>query len=275
MTLLASHFSRIQRRLQAEGDAAKSFSHGVNIGLNREAFIREFLTENISEYWGVGTGEIIHKDSSPEESRPQIDVVVHNKKYPKLSLATNIDLFFIETVSSFIEIKSRLKKDDLRKTATTTRHIKNLAEFSPQRFNPVGMVKNPRPYSFVFAYEGPKRIETVLKWLKELSAEDDYGLEPLKDTEPGGRFFFDHRFVDGVFVLGRGFVTLDALPFQSRVKQAIDKGLDVPPQSVWVYGKEQELLVLWALINQINAFLLWGEEDLNRHIGEVLMFIDT
>lgn len=275
MTLLASHFSRIQRRLQAEGDAAKSFHHGGNRGQNREAFIREFLTQNLSELWGVGTGEIIHKDSSPEERRRQIDVVVHNKKYPKLSLATNIDLFFIETVSSFIEIKSCLRKKDLRKTAATTKRIKNLAEFSPQRFNPLGMVKNPRPYSFVFAYEGPKRIETVLKWLKDISAEDEYGLDALKETEPGGRFFFHHRFVDGVFVLGRGFVTLDALPFKSRVEQAINKGLDVPPETVWVYGKEQELLVLWALINQINAFLLWSEEDLNRHIGEVLMYVDT
>ena len=275
MTYLASHFSRIQRRLQAEGAVARSFHHGLNRGQNREAFVREFLTQNISDFWGVGTGEIIHKDASPKEARPQIDVVVHNKKYPKLSMATNIDLFFIESVSSFIEIKSRLTKDGLRKTAATTKRVKNLAEFSPQRLSLAGLVKTPRPYSFVFAYEGPKRIETVLKWLKEISNEDEYGLNALKETEPSGRAFFDHRFVDGVFVLGRGFVTLDALPFKSRIEQAINRGLNVPPETVWVYGEKQELLMLWALINQINAHLLWSHEELTEYIGEVGMFIDA
>ena len=275
MTLLASHFSRIQRRLQAEGAAAKSFRHGLNRGQNREAFVREFLTQNISDLWEVGTGEIIHKDASPEEIGSQIDVVLHNKKYPKLSLATDVNLFFIESVSSFIEIKSCLREDDLRKTAATTKRIKSLAEFSPQRLSLAGLVKTPRPYSFVFAYEGPKRIETVLKWLKKISSEDEYGLSALKETEPGRRSFFDHRFIDGVFVLGRGFVTVDALPFKSQVEQAISQGRPAPPESVWVYGKNQELLVLWALINQINAHLLWSHEELTEYIGEVQMFIDT
>ena len=274
MTLLASHFERIQRRLQAEADAARSFQHGLNRGQIREAFIREFLAQNISDIWGVGTGEIIHKDSSPEEARNQIDVVVHNKKYPKLSLATGIDLFFIETVSSFIEIKSHLTKQDLRQTAATTKKLKSLANFAPQRMNPAGLVKTPRPYSFVFSFDGPKRIETVLKWLQEISSEDDYGLDALRNTEPKDRFFFDHTFVDGVFVLGRGFVTVDATPFQSQIAHAIEMGLGVSPDQIWVFGKEQELLLLWAFVNQVNASLLWGEEDLNDYIGTVGMFVE-
>ena len=48
----------------------------------REAFVREFLAQNISEFWGIGTGEVIHKEALPEEPRNQIDVVAHNKKFP-------------------------------------------------------------------------------------------------------------------------------------------------------------------------------------------------
>ena len=274
MTVLAAYFKRIQRRLQAEGDAARSFQHGSNRGQIREAFVREFLAQNISEFWGIGTGEVIHKDASPEELRHQIDVVVHNKKFPKLSLATGIDLFFIETVSSFIEIKSHLTKERLRKAAAVTKRIKSLADFPRQRINPIGLVETPRPYSFVFAYEGPKNIDTVLKWLKEISHEDEYGVEALRDTEPGRRSFFKHNFVDGVFLLGRGFVTLDALPFESQVSDAIESGLKVSPRAVWVWSREEELLMLWALINQINAYLLWGEADLTSYVGDVGMFID-
>ena len=112
ITLFRSHFERIQRRLEAtEGKAAQSFHHGLNRGLIREAFIREFLSDNLSEFWGVGTGEIFHAEARKRKPRNQIDVVIHNKRYPKLPLSAGIDLFFIETVSSFIEIKSRLTKD--------------------------------------------------------------------------------------------------------------------------------------------------------------------
>ena len=275
MTLLQAHFERIQRRLEAEGDAAKSFRHGLNRGQIREAFIREFLALNISDLWGVGTGEIIHKNASAEEARHQIDVVVHNKKYPKLSLATGIDLFFVETVSSFIEIKSRLTKENLRHTVAVTKEIKSVAEFAPQRFNPSGMIKNPRPYSFVFAYDGPKKIETVLQWLIEISKEEEYGLGALEHTDPGKRGFFNHDFVDGVFVLGRGFVTLDALPFASHIASAIEDGLEVPTSTVWVFSREQELLMLWALVNQVNASSFWNQDDLTEYLGTINLFIHT
>ena len=102
----------------------------------------------------------------------------------------------------------------------------------------------------------------------------EYGVDSLEATEPGKRFFHDHAFIDGVFVLGRGFVFLDALPFQSHIARAIEKGLPVPPEAVWVFGKDNELMLLWALINQINAFLLWNEADLNPYVGEIPLFIE-
>ena len=113
MTLVRSHFDRIKRRLIAEGQTAKSFRHGANRGQIREAFVREFLSQNTSHLTGIGTGEIIHAGTSPDEPRNQIDVIIHNNRYPKISMATGVDLFFVETVSSFIEIKSSLRKEHL------------------------------------------------------------------------------------------------------------------------------------------------------------------
>ena len=274
MTLLASHFERIQSRLKAEGDVAKSFTHGLNRGQVREAFIREFLVENISDVWGIGTGEIIHKNSTNRDIRNQIDVVVHNKKFPKLSFAKGIDLFFIETVSSFIEIKSHLTKSGLRKAIATTKNIKSLAKFPLQRHSPVGPINTPRPYSFVFSYDGPKKIETVLKWLREISTEDEYGIEALQNTDPNMRQSVNHNFVDGVFILGRGFVHVDALPFNSNIGQAIEAGHRVSPKSVWVLSREKELLALWTILNRINELLLWAEADLLRYIGDFTLELE-
>ena len=273
MTLFRSHFGRIRRRLEAEGNAAKSFHHGLNRGLIREAFIREFLAQNISDLWGVGTGEIFDGETREGEIRNQIDVVIHNKRYPKLPLAAGIDLFFIETVSSTIEIKSRLTKEDVRNAAKAAKRIKSLAQFDPQRFNPTGMVKNPRPYSFIFAYEGPAKIETVLKWMTDASREDDFGLDGLRDTKPGERGFFNHLFVDGVFVLGQGFVAVDALPFRSPVERAIKEGVPVPSSTIWIHGPERELEYLWAIINQLNEKLLWSNFEMSSYLGTVNLYL--
>ena len=263
MTLFHSHFERIRRRLEAEGEAAKSFYHSLNKGQIREAFVREFLAQNTSELWGIGTGEIIHKGTLAEGKRSQIDVVIHNKRYPKISLATGIDLFFIETISSFIEIKSFLKKDDLRKVAETTKKIKSQAHFDPQKFNPTGMVKTPRPYSFVFSYKGPNKIETVVKWMKELSEEDDYNLNALKKAKPQDRAFFNNLFIDGVFVLGKGYVLVDSLPEGSPLIEQDQLTSDY----IWISGVEKELAILWYLINALNEKSLWNNFDMSSYMG--------
>ena len=67
-----------------------------------------------------------------------------------------------------------------------------------------------------------------------VSKEDGFGLDDLRNTNPGERGFFDHLFVDGVFVLGKGFVAVDSLRFESTVERAIKQGLPVPPGEIWI-----------------------------------------
>ena len=86
MTLIRSHFDRIMRRLEAEGQAAKSFLHSANRGQIREAFVREFLAQNASHLTGIGTGEIIHSSTLPDEPRNQIDVII-----PQKPISENLD----------------------------------------------------------------------------------------------------------------------------------------------------------------------------------------
>ena len=239
----------------------------MNRGLIREAFVREFLAHNTSDLWGIGTGEVIYPGAQPGDERNQIDVVIHNRMYPKVSLATGIDLFFAETVSSFIEIKSTLRKSDLVRTARVTKDIKKNTKLEPQRFNPTGMVKTPRPYSFVFAYDGPKNISTVLGWMKEVSESDDYNLTQLRTTHPADRGFFNHTFIDGVFILQRGFVLVDGLPICSLVAGRHDVGDCL--EHIWISSPEQELTVLWALINTLNRSMSWTTSDVTPYLGTV------
>ena len=265
--LLQEHFERIGRRLAAEGEAAISFDQGTNRGQIREAFIRELLSHNTSPLTGIGTGEIIHPGSRTDQRRRQLDVVIHNNRYPKISMATGIDLFFIETVSSFVEIKSRLRKDHIRQAALVAKEIKAHVQLDGQHFNPNGMVDNPRPYSFVFAYDGPANIETLLSWMKEISSEDDYGLDRLRSTDGSRREYFNHLFVDGVFVLGKGFVCLDSLPFESRLQAASRHNRPMTRDHIWVYATDSELILLWMLINVLGENYHWNSIEFGSYLG--------
>ena len=264
---LQLYFDRLTQRLTAEGAEARSFDHGTNRGHLREAFIRELLSHNTSPMTGVGTGEILHPGCSLDEQRHQIDVVIHSNRFPKLSLAVGIDLFFGETVSSFVEIKSNLTKTHVRDAARTAKTIKSNLKLKPQRFNPTGMVKKPRPYSFVFAYDGPSRIDTVLKWMKEVSAEDEYGLGELRKTTAQDRQYFRHLFVDGVFVLGKGYVHLDVLPFGSAIESLSSQGIDASLDHIWISQDKDELLTLWLLINELSEKYLWNDVDLTEYVN--------
>ena len=106
------------------------------------------------------------------------------------------------------------------------------------------MVDKPRPYSFIFAYDGPSRISTVLKWMKEVSTEDEYALDELRKTPGENRQYFGHSFVDGVFVLDRGYVHLDVMPFVSGLQSLSVQGIEASPHHIWISQDKDELLTL-------------------------------
>ena len=130
------------------------------------------------------------------------------------------------------------------------------------------MIKSPRPYSFVFSYDGPKRLGTVMSWMKEVSAEDDYNLNTLRSTDPEDRGFYNNLFIDGVFVLGRGCILVDALPFQSPLTQAIEQRQFVPRDHIWLQG-DDELLLLWVLVNALSDQLMWNNFEMSDYVGAV------
>jgi hypothetical protein len=125
------------------------------------------------------------------------------------------------------------------------------------------MIKKPRPYSFVFAYESDaKKIETIAGWMQDLAAEQEYNIEKLKKTKPEERSYFPNLFIDGVFVLGKGFVCIDALPTESRILNLPDATLN----HIWFFGRENELQHLWLLLNIASEQLFWNDALLHSYL---------
>ncbi len=263
--IFSDHFEIVRQRLSREGEIANSFRHNTNKGNIREAFVKELLDNNTSQFCSVGSGEIIHREMDDGEDRNQIDVVLYNNRYPKLSGAGGVDMFFVETVSSFVEVKSKLTKDDVRQAAKASKRIKTYPYAPPQNFNPTGMIKTPRPFSYLFAYDSTaKEIKTVVEWMQEISAEDNYNLDKLRETEPGKRPFFPNWFLDGIFVLNKGFVFIDAMPFESLLTNQPK----VPQDHIWVFGEHNELEILWVALNLASEKLLWNDAQIDRYLPE-------
>lgn len=266
-TILSKHFDVIRERLTSEGKLANEFRHNTNKGNIRETFARELLIDSTSQFCSVGSGEIIHREMSSDEERNQIDVVVYNNRYPKISGGGGVDLFFAETVSSFIEIKSKLTKKDIQQAAKACKRIKSYPYAPAHRFNATGMVKAPRPYSFLFAYDtDASDIKKVAEWTQEVAAEDKYGLDLLAETKPEERSFFPQKFLDGIFVLNKGYVCVDSMPFQSP-----SIGHDVPKDHIWIYGEDGELEYFWAAVNLASEKLFWNDLDLGAYLPVRMM----
>ena len=277
MALLNDHFKRIQKILRAEGCAANSFSHGVNKGLIREAFIRGFLSNNIPANWGIGTGEIIHQDAATKETRPQIDAVIHDKNHPKLVLSGEIDLFFIETVSTIIEIKSKVDKEDLIKAGQTAALMKHYALEANirDRRNRTQHQQLPYPYAFLVAYDGPKKLSTLHGWFESLSrTPGPDGLCKLRNSHPLNPRF-NRKFIDGIFVLGKGFVVINALARGPQSRKILGGDSSDPELPFAFLGTDQELYLLWILIHEAIALRTNTIEVFDAYIESLAISFDT
>ena len=69
--------------------------------------------------------------------------------------------------------------------------------------------------------------------------KDDYDLDALKKAKPQDRAFYNNLFIDGVFVLGKGFVLVDSLPTKSPLIKQICKIDQLTSDYIWIYGVEK------------------------------------
>ena len=259
--ILEAHFAASRARLVAEGAIANAYNHKGNIGSIREAFVRELLENCTSKFCSVGAGEIIHRDMTVDEPRNQMDVVLYNNRYPKIPGAGGVDMFFVEAVSATVEVKSCLTKKDIRQAAQASKRIKSYPKAPPQRFNPNGSIPRPHPYCFLFAYDAnAASIKTVEKWMREVSEEDDYDLKHLAKFSWQARKFAFHSFLNGIFVLNKGYILADSVLFghpKRRHMSIIDYK--------WHWSESDELERMWMTLTMLSEEFHWNDLDLAEY----------
>jgi hypothetical protein len=132
--MLATHMAAVEAALLHTAQIPANAGHPLHKGTPREAFIRQFLADHLSEELAIGQGEIISADSQPGEIRNQFDIVLYKRHFPKLTFGGGVNAFLAESVVATIEVKSTLTKEELRSPIKAAHNVKALhRHFAPNR----------------------------------------------------------------------------------------------------------------------------------------------
>lgn len=207
--MLKAHIDAVEASLLQTSQIPANTGHTLHRGTPREAFIRQFLNGHLSERVAIGTGEIIDAQSQPRQQRNQIDIVIYKREYPKLDFGGGINGFLAESVVATIEVKSLLDKAELQTSTTSARNIKALTRSVTTAFS--AGYQPPAILSYVVAYSGPASMQTVHGWLPSISAQTGVTYPRLPSDEMQ-RIQMPSPALDGVFILGRGFMHFGNTP---------------------------------------------------------------
>ncbi|WP_180986891.1 DUF6602 domain-containing protein [Paenibacillus polymyxa] len=207
--MLLRHINEIENTLLQISRIPANAGHTLHRGTPREAFIREFLQNHLSELIGFGTGEIIDCNSEPRQLRNQIDILLYKKNYPKLNFGGDINGFFAESVVATIEVKSLLTEQELISAFNSIRNTKSLQRNVVTSFH-TGY-QPPGILSIIVAYDGPANMSTIHGWINNY-VNNNRVIIPLMPLTGNERNQISSPVADLIVVLGKGVIQFDNSP---------------------------------------------------------------
>lgn len=260
--ILHQHFENIESFLLAQSKIPSISGHTANKGRPRESFIASFLEKHMSSKISIGTGEIINFASYVGEQRNQIDIVLYHNDYPILNLGGDVDIFLKESVASIIEVKSILDKNGLEQCISTTKKIKELDDnYSYQ--SKIGY-KLANIQSYLIAYDSKKSLSTIYKWIVELNKKYDITISENLPKNGIERVNIKNYSIDGIFVLGKGFIYFDNQP----ISVIPDRYYKSRPEMQWILCNQNtgNLLNLFLFLSNCISVSLNAPIDFTKYL---------
>jgi hypothetical protein len=177
-----------------------ALDHTGEKGASLEGFVRRLLRTWLPQEYGITSGFILFPPEKPNDEptlSPQLDIIIYDAlRAAPLVRLPSCDVVPLEAVFAYVEVKASLAERTpsiLRKCLTDAATIR--ANRTRWFWVSTGAVKEtPKPFrfpsirSFLFAFEGPKKAETLASSLEQTA------------TSVGG-----HAHFSGAFVGGCGF----------------------------------------------------------------------
>jgi hypothetical protein len=208
--MLKAHMDAKEKELVVISKVPANSGHPLHKGTPREAFIKQFLQSHLPDHVAIGTGEIIDSDSKPGAARNQYDIILYKRNYPKLDFGGGIGGFLIESVIATVEVKSTLTQEEMKKAMNAAKNAKNLKPNVTTSFTS-GYIP-PSILNYVVAYDGPASMSTVLNWIPTIQSQLGITSKNLP-IDGDARLNTPSQSIDGVFVLEKGFLYFDNVPF--------------------------------------------------------------
>ncbi len=214
--MLVEHLGALEKRLL---DMFKAESSAPCDLLLREYFEPLFGADLM-----VGAGRVV--DSRSEADAPQVgaDILLCRRHGPRLQLDGLSDCFLAESVVAAISVTPYLDGAQMARAVSAARSIKQLRRSSLRATGGAAQAESAElPDTelsdatlaipcFVLAFDGPQQMDAVHVALKH--AYREHGIEEADLPDTGAeRLQFASPAVDGVFVLGRGFLNFDNTAF--------------------------------------------------------------
>jgi hypothetical protein len=225
-SIFKSYFDHAESTLLGQYGLSSHAGHSVNKGTPREEFVRGFLKQNVGNAVTIGEGEIISAGSYRGERRKQQDIVLYDSSLPRLEMGGGITSFLREGVFATVEVKSLLTQEELDEACDA-----GLALSDPKGGFSAGHAQS-WPRRFLVAYDGPKKMDTVFDWLEKYyrrrqSPGRNYlliqeGWSPADEAPM--RHVTRSSTLDGVFVLGKGFVLFEGFHFSLEDPEPVQIG---------------------------------------------------
>ena len=186
----------------------------------RDALVQAWLEPLFGGDLLIEAGELCDIDSLPDAPRPAFDLLLCQRHAPRLRRAGAATVLLAETVVAAITVVPLLDAAAMGQAVRAARAAK-LLQRTALRTMADGPVRDDRPVGtttglpalpcHLLAFGGPD-LPTAHRWLKEAyhaagiteAALPPTGLERCEVASPA---------LDGVFVLGQGFLNFDNMPW--------------------------------------------------------------
>ncbi len=240
--MLPTIFSSIERTIVAQGKSVAAAGHSIHKGTPREVFVRDFLSGHLPARTRIGSGEVVDCNSRPGVIRNQHDIVLYRDEYPRICFGADLHGFLAESVVATIEVKSTLDEGDVVQAVGAARALKSLQRNF--RCGDIVFQGPPAILTYVVAYDGPKKMSTVHRWIQNAHASLGTAETSLPTTREA-RLKTPSPSIDGVFLLQRG-----ALLFNNTALGLSSTTSALKADARWAMAEttESNLLLLFMLL---------------------------
>jgi hypothetical protein len=251
--MLITHFKEVENVILSQARIQRSVGHNNHKGTPREIFIREYLEKHSSEIVAFGSGEIIDAASLPGEKRNQIDIVIYKKEYPKLDFGGNVSGFLAESVIATIEVKSNLDEKEFESAylaAINCKRLKRTFHHGLKMWYDPPAIQN-----YIIAYDGPEKMATIFKWIKNLDEKHKTKYHDMPVLRKD-RINIPSPTLDGIFVLGKGFVHFDNF----MISNLDDSTRMANPDLKWIFGNSKDANLFTFFMNLTQSICFYNQK---------------